>query len=94
LRRWLDSAQREPEMAASAEDVFLARTSLAALEKLSTDQRAILLLVAVEGMSYQDVADTLGIPIGTVMSRLSRARSALHLLLDGIASRPTLRIAR
>ncbi len=94
LRRWLDTEQRESEAAPSAEEVFLARTSLAALDKLSPDQRAILLLVAVEGMSYQDVADTLGIPIGTVMSRLSRARSALRSLLDGKTSRPTLRIAR
>ena len=45
---------------------------------LHEDQRAVLHLVAVEGMSYQEAAETLGIPVGTVMSRLGRARSALR----------------
>lgn len=94
LRRWLDAEPREQDMAPSAEEVFVARKSLAALDRLSVDQRAILLLVAVEGMSYQEVADTLGIPVGTVMSRLSRARRALRTLMDGKASRPALRVAR
>ena len=46
----------------------------AALNSLGEDYRAVLMLVVVEGYSYQDVATTLDIPIGTVMSRLSRAR--------------------
>lgn len=41
-------------------------------------QRAVLHLTAIEGLSYQQAADILGIPIGTVMSRLSRARAALR----------------
>lgn len=55
-----------------------------AMEALPDQQRAILSLVALEGMSYREVADTLAIPIGTVMSRLARARAALsrHLKLD------------
>jgi RNA polymerase sigma-70 factor (ECF subfamily) len=44
-------------------------------------QREIFLLVTLEDMSYDQVAKTLGIPIGTVMSRLSRAREKLRLLL-------------
>lgn len=48
-----------------------------AVTRLPEDQRAVLLLVTVEGMSYREAADTLAIPIGTVMSRLARARLAL-----------------
>ena len=54
-----------------------------ALQALSGEQREILLLVALEGMSYDEVANTLGLPAGTVMSRLSRARARLAMLLDG-----------
>lgn len=49
----------------------------AALETLSSDYRTTLMLVVVEGYSYQETADLLAIPIGTVMSRLSRARHQL-----------------
>lgn len=49
----------------------------AALARLPEGQREIITLVAVQGMSYQDVSETLEIPKGTVMSRLARARAAL-----------------
>lgn len=52
---------------------------------LPEEQRAVLLLIALEDLSYAQVAKILGIPIGTVMSRLSRARSRLHDLMDGAA---------
>ena len=52
---------------------------------LPQDQRAVLLLVSLEDMSYADVARITGVPIGTVMSRLSRARSRLQELLDAPA---------
>jgi RNA polymerase sigma-70 factor (ECF subfamily) len=45
--------------------------------RLPEEQRAVLALVAIEGFSYQEAAESLSIPIGTVMSRLSRARKAL-----------------
>jgi RNA polymerase sigma factor (sigma-70 family) len=48
-----------------------------AMSTLPDDQRAILSLVAVQGMSYKEVASSMEIPVGTVMSRLSRARVAL-----------------
>jgi RNA polymerase sigma-70 factor (ECF subfamily) len=54
-----------------------------ALATLPVEQRVILLLVALEQMPYEQVAATLDIPIGTVMSRLSRARARLRLALDG-----------
>lgn len=50
---------------------------MAAFEVLAPDQREVLHTVAVLGFSYADAADTLGIPVGTVMSRLNRARAAL-----------------
>lgn len=48
-----------------------------AFEQLPQDQRLVLALVALDGLSYQQAADTLGVPIGTVMSRLARARGRL-----------------
>ncbi len=48
-----------------------------ALATLKEEQKQIVSLVAVEGMSYKQVSETLGIPTGTVMSRLARARAAL-----------------
>jgi RNA polymerase sigma-70 factor (ECF subfamily) len=56
------------------------------LQRLPADQRAVLLLVALEDMSYKEAAKVLAIPIGTVMSRLSRARSRLRELME--AGRP------
>jgi RNA polymerase sigma-70 factor (ECF subfamily) len=54
-----------------------------ALESLVEDQRAALLLVVLEGLSYREVAEVQGVPIGTVMSRLARARAQLKAYLDG-----------
>ena len=63
------------------------------LMQLPEEQRAVLLLVTLEDLSYAEVAKVLGIPAGTVMSRLSRARVRLQELMDGAAapSRPGLR---
>ena len=55
----------------------------AALARLPLAQREVILLVALEQMPYEQVAATLGIPVGTVMSRLSRGRERLRELLDG-----------
>ena len=49
-----------------------------AFRALPDEQRAVLHLVAIEGLTYQEAANALGIPIGTLMSRLSRARAALR----------------
>lgn len=53
------------------------------MQRLHVDERSVLALVSIEGQSYQQAAETLDIPIGTVMSRLSRARSKLLQLLGG-----------
>ena len=60
-----------------------------ALASLAEEQRSTLLLVVLEGLSYRQVAEVQGIPIGTVMSRLARARTQIKAYLDG--ERPTLR---
>ena len=60
-----------------------------ALATLVDDQRVALLLVVLEGLSYREVADVQGVPIGTVMSRLARARAQIKAYLDG--ERPALR---
>jgi RNA polymerase sigma-70 factor (ECF subfamily) len=53
-----------------------------ALSRLPQEQRAVIFLVGLEGMPYGDVAVVLGVPVGTVRSRLSRGRSALRQLMD------------
>ncbi|MEA2896381.1 MAG: hypothetical protein QOJ84_1996 [Bradyrhizobium sp.] len=60
-----------------------------ALATLVEDQRSVLLLVMLEGLSYREVADIQGVPIGTVMSRLARARAHVKASLEG--ERPALR---
>lgn len=66
----------------------------AALARLPEEQRAVLLLVALEEMRYEEVAATLAIPVGTVMSRLSRGRERLRLILEGRPPSATLRVVR
>jgi RNA polymerase sigma-70 factor (ECF subfamily) len=63
------------------------KATLEAVLKLPEDQRAAMLLVVVDGFSYREAADILEIPIGTVMSRLSRARQALEAEVYGAGGR-------
>jgi RNA polymerase sigma-70 factor, ECF subfamily len=53
-----------------------------AVEQLPETQRAVMLLVAVEGLSYGEAAEVLDVPVGTIMSRLSRARQAIGASFD------------
>jgi len=63
------------------------------LQRLPPEHREVLLLVGVEEMSYQEVATAIGVPIGTVMSRLSRARARLREEMQGRAA-PASRLQR
>ncbi|MDQ8731998.1 sigma-70 family RNA polymerase sigma factor [Bradyrhizobium sp. LHD-71] len=54
-----------------------------ALAGLVEEQRSALLLVVLEGMTYREVAEIQGVPIGTVMSRLARARAHVKMSIDG-----------
>jgi RNA polymerase sigma-70 factor (ECF subfamily) len=60
--------------ASNPQTYVLQQQIIAAVEKLPDAQRAVMLLVAVEGLSYREAATVLEVPIGTVMSRLARAR--------------------
>jgi RNA polymerase sigma-70 factor (ECF subfamily) len=64
-----------------------------ALGTLAPEQREVVLLVALEDMTYSDVSRALGIPIGTVMSRLSRGREKLRKVMD-VGSRSALRVVQ
>ncbi|HXV40811.1 MAG TPA: sigma-70 family RNA polymerase sigma factor [Steroidobacteraceae bacterium] len=66
---------------ASAEARDIALSVQAAMERLPEEQRLAVALVLVEGQSYKDAAGLLGIPIGTLMSRLARGRAALAAML-------------
>ena len=96
-RNRLRSLARRPPAASLADDdaADLAgpeaggRDIARALAMLVDDQRHALLLVVLGGLSYREVAEVQGVPIGTVMSRLARARAQIKAYLDG--ERPALR---
>ena len=81
----LDDDMPEAPVRATQADMLEVRDIDSALGRLPVEQREVLLLVALEHMSYQQSADTLGIPIGTVMSRLARGRERLRIMLEGDA---------
>ena len=81
------NTQQDAQRADPGVDIGLRIDLLAALARLSADHREPLLLVSVEQLSYAECAEVLGIPVGTVMSRVSRARTALREQLDGPARR-------
>jgi len=80
-----DDASAEPSTAETPESVLLARveseTIQTALKELPVSFREIILLCDLEEMSYHEISLAIGIPIGTVMSRLSRARKAMRTVL-------------
>ncbi|MFB4392184.1 MULTISPECIES: sigma-70 family RNA polymerase sigma factor [unclassified Pseudomonas] len=89
---WFGRGQAAEEASGwDTENIVLAQADLQAFALLPSEQRALLLLVSVEGLSYKEVAQALDIPIGTVMSRLSRARAALRQLTEGKPLSPALR---
>lgn len=73
-------------------DTIASREIVSALHALSPERRVALVLVAIEGFSYAEAASMLGIPAGTLMSRISRGREELRGLLEDGARRRTLRV--
>ena len=85
-----------PELAqrASQGDTLLLRDLDRAIARLPSEQRAVLLLVTLEEMSYEEVAHALDIPTGTVMSRLSRAREKLRTMMLGQGAAAKLKVVK
>jgi RNA polymerase sigma-70 factor (ECF subfamily) len=81
--RQIDESLPERAEAANQEHAVELRQLAAALAELPAAQNEILLLVGLEGLSYAETAEVLGVPVGTVMSRVSRAREALRRMTDG-----------
>lgn len=77
---------------ARQEDRVELREMMRVLDSLPEEQRKVLLLVAVEGMKYDEVARVLDVPIGTVMSRLSRAREAVRTKMTNGSGVPLRRV--
>ncbi len=91
-----DVSEARLAQAPDQEAAMQRRDLLEALERLPEDQRHLLLLISLEGLSYAEAAVVTGVPIGTVMSRLARARERLRRLLEeGVdPARPALRIVK
>jgi RNA polymerase sigma-70 factor (ECF subfamily) len=90
----LDEEAAEAPVRATQADMLEVRDIDSALQRLSVDQRQVLLLVALERMSYEETARTLGIPIGTVMSRLARGRERLRIVLAGDSGVTNLKVVK
>jgi len=87
-----DAGESDVAVPSTQEDALRRDDILGAVGQLPDDQRGVLLLVSLEDVSYAEAAGILDIPIGTVMSRLARARARLLKLLEEPASdRPRLR---
>lgn len=84
--QWLDIASLADSLPAPEGRSDAALDLERCLQRLPPEQRAVLLLVTVEDMSYAEVAQVLQLPLGTVMSRLSRARTRLRDLMDAPAT--------
>ncbi len=92
LRRWgrvMEAGEADMAVPPAQEWRITSRDLVRAFERLSAEHRQVLLLVSVEGLEYRDVAEILGLPIGTVMSRLSRARDALRGHMNGTGMNAT-----
>lgn len=90
----LDDLAVEPAVRARQSDYLEVGDLDDALKRLPPEQREVLLLVTLEELSYEDTARILDIPVGTVMSRLSRARDRLHQLLDASVANVTLKVVK
>jgi len=90
----LDDEMPELALRPPQGDALMVRDLDRAIALLPAEQRAVLLLVTLEDLSYDEVARTLGIPIGTVMSRLSRAREKLRGLMLGQTAAAKLKVVK
>jgi RNA polymerase sigma-70 factor (ECF subfamily) len=90
----LDDEISQPAIRATQSDRLEILDLQVALLRLPEEQREVLLLIGLEQMTYDEAAGVLGIPIGTVMSRLSRARERLRALLAGGGAQTALKVIK
>ena len=90
----IDEGNFEVPTRATQNDRLEVRDLESALRQLPDEQREVLLLVALEELSYAEISSALGIPVGTVMSRLARGRERLRLLMGERPSGANLRVVR
>jgi RNA polymerase sigma-70 factor (ECF subfamily) len=90
----LDEEAADAPVRPTQSDMLEVRDIDTALRRLSVHQREVLLLVGLERMSYDETARALGIPIGTVMSRLSRGRERLRAALAGEPGPANLKVVK
>jgi RNA polymerase sigma factor (sigma-70 family) len=78
----LDVVSETIASAAAGDGPALSMDVIRAMNRLSVEHRQVLLLIGLEGLSYREIADELGVPTGTVMSRIARGRERLRALLE------------
>ncbi len=78
----------------TAEDRLELEDLSKALRQLPNEQREVILLIGLEQLSYVEAAKVLGVPIGTVMSRLSRGREQLRAIMNGTSATSQLKVVR
>lgn len=91
LRGDTEHLERQPA-SSDTEAGLVARDIASALAQLPEEQRSVVLLVGLEGLSYAEVAAITDVPLGTVMSRLSRGRERLRRIMDGQTEPPLRRV--
>ena len=90
----VDSAEVKLPVTPPQDDRLELRDLNKALRMLSAEQREVVLLIGLEQMSYDEVAKVLGVPVGTVMSRLSRGREQLRLLMNRASTTTQLKVVK
>jgi len=90
----IDETEIEVQTRPTQTDALEVSDLESALRQIPDEQREVLMLVALEEMSYAEISTLLNIPVGTVMSRLSRGREKLRVILDGQVPTAKLKVVR
>ena len=90
----LDPDAAEPAAGDTTQDGLAVRDIERALQRVPSEQREVILLVGLEDFSYAQAAAIIGVPVGTVMSRLSRGRERLRILLLGEVEAAPLKVIK
>lgn len=94
MRRNVDQAEFEAPFSPSQDGQLELRDLNKALQRLPHEQREVVLLIGLEQLSYDEAAKVLGVPIGTVMSRLSRGREQLRSIMNRGSTQAQLKVIK